>query len=1052
MRPWSELMSDWLVDYYTLSTAVLVAAVVVMGRLRQPARRLSVARSAVVGLAILAVLAALPGWPRASWRGRPGRTQPNRPSVAGTLGPDSAITAPAQLAARLGSPDAMATGTFLPAGREESIRAGSGLTLPLVGTSGRIPTVEWRSDWPDLVGRVFVAGAALALAWLGIGLWQTSVIRCRSRPAPKWSRDVLASIVGDGRAAPELLVSDRLAQPVALGLLRPAIVLPERFVEDEPRCRLEAALAHEWAHFRNRDLWWIALSGLLMPVLFAHPVYWWLRRRAREDQELLADAAASDGRVDYAEALLAWARQTPDRPRLAAAGSLALWERPSQLKRRILMLLDRDFRVEPSCPRRWGLGVRVATALSVLALSLVTLRPAAVAVGADPTGPQAARASGPKDDEAVEAGATVTVLDPDGKPAAGAAVYRTSATYRAAAQPGTVVPLTRTGPDGSFRLSPADARAVLDHTAPLGFTPQIVVMAEGCGPAFVDSSVGDDWKRIRLVKDDVPIRGRLIDLQGRPVVGATIQLVGIFWHPSGKLDEWLKGLKTAKGAVPAKGRRGYFQTETFRLTRYWASDEIPSMFPAAFATTDRDGRFTIKGVGRERIASLLVSGPRIETFFAFSATRDMPTVKDDDTYHGSACDLVAGPGLEIVGTVRDQDTGKPLAGVTVQSRAHFGNPGRFHWTKTDAEGRYQLLGLPPKTVFGDVQDVLATVKDGPAYLPSVQPVGDERGPGPIHKDFALKRGVWARGRVTDQSTGKPIRVGLGYHILADNPHRKDYPSYGTIRFTMPFSSNENGEFQIAVMPGRAILGARPIFSFYDGFRRAVGIDRLEVKKMGPHGIILGTRPEFIASAYSTLVEINPKAGEDTVKVDIKLDPGTTVKGKLIGPDGEPVVGALWLGTAERFETWSTPNTLPLADFEIHVASKGKCGLLFYHKERQLAGAYVGEPGESGPVTVKLERCGTLTGRLIGDDGLPRTRVYISSDRPYNEGESRFEKGSLPDGTRTEQDGRFRLTGLVPGMKYSLNVWRDDTIFAQPVKDVITKAGETRDLGDVKWGD
>ena len=553
MRPWSETMSDWLVDYYALTTVVLVAAVVVMGRLRQPARRLSVARSAVVGLAMLAVLAALPGWPRASWRGRPGRTQPDRPTVAAASGPDSGITTPAQLGTRPEPRDAMPTGPSLPAGREESIRAGGASTQPAVGTSVRIPTVEWTSDWPDLAGRAFVAGGALVLAWLGIGLWQTAVIRRRSRPAPQWSRDVLAHIVGDGRAAPDLLVSGWLAQPVAVGLLRPAIILPERFVEDEPRCRLEAALAHEWVHFRNRDLWWIALSGLLMPVLFAHPVYWWLRRRTREDQELLADAAAADGRVDYAEALLSWARQTPDRPRLAAAGSLALWERPSQLKRRILMLLDRDFRLEPTCPRRWGLGVRGAMALSVLALSVLTFRPAAVAVGADPPGPQAARESGPKEDEAVESGATVTVLDPDGKPAAGAAVYRTNATFRPVEEPSTAVLLTRTGPDGSFRLSPADTRAALDHTVPTGYAPQIVVTAEGCGPAFVDSSVGDGMKRIRLVKDDVPIRGRLIDLQGRPVVGATIQLVGILWHPSGNLDEWLKALKTAKAGDPATG-------------------------------------------------------------------------------------------------------------------------------------------------------------------------------------------------------------------------------------------------------------------------------------------------------------------------------------------------------------------------------------------------------------------------------------------------------------------------------------------------------------------
>jgi BlaR1 peptidase M56 len=1040
MRPWTETMSDWLVDYYALATVVLLAAVGVMGRQRQPARRLSVARSAVLGLAMLAVLAALPSWPRASWRSRPGRTTPDRPTVAAASGQDSGITAPGQLGTRPEPRDAMPTGPSLPA----RIQPGVASTQPAVGTSVRIPKVGWTSDWPGLAGRAFVAGGALVLAWLGIGLWQTAVVRRRSRPAPQWSREVLAQIVGDGRAAPDLFVSDWLAQPVAVGLLRPAIILPARFVEDEPLCRLEAALAHEWVHFRNRDLWWIAISGLLMPALFAHPAYWWLRRRTREDQELLADAAAADGRVDYAEALLAWARQTPDRPRLAAAGSLALWERPSQLKRRILMLLDRDFRVEPTCPRRWGLGVRGAMAMSVLALSVLTFRPAAVADRADPPGPQAAREPGPKGDEAPESGATVTVLDPDGNPASGAAVYRTSATFRQVEEPSTAVLLTRTGPDGSFRLSPADTRAALDHNVPPGYAPQVVVTAEGCGPAFVDSSVGDDWKRIRLVKDDVPIRGRLIDLQGRPVVGAAIQIFGIRRHPSGNLDEWLKALKTEKDGSQA----------TDRLLRYWASDEIPSMFPAA-TMTDRDGRFTLKGVGHERIASLLVSGPGLETHFAFVATRDMPTVKAGETYHGAACDLVAGPGLDIIGTVRDQETGKPMAGVTIQTTAPFGNPARFPRTKTDAEGRYRLPGLPPRTIFGDGQDVLAAVKDGPAYLPSVQHVGERRGPDPIRKDFALKRGTWASGRVTDLSTGKPVRVGLGYHVLAENPHRKDYPSYGTIRFTMPFATDANGEFRIAVMPGRAVLGARPIFTFNDGYRIAVGIDKIEVKKIGPDGMIrapIGPPNALIPWAYSTLVEINPKVGEDTVKVDIQLDPGRTVKGKLIGPDGEPVVGAMWLGTAERFEHWSTPNTLPSAEFEMHVASKGKCGLIFYHERKQLAGAYVGDPDGSGPVTVKLERCGTLTGRLIDDNGRPRTGVFISSDRPFNEGESRFEKGSLSHGTRTDPDGRFRLTGLVPGMKYSLNAWRDEMIFGLPVKDVITRAGEIRDVGEIKWAD
>ena len=67
--------------------------------------------------------------------------------------------------------------------------------------------------------------------------------------------------------------------------------------------------------------------------------------------------------------------------------------------------------------------------------------------------------------------------------------------------------------------------------------------------------------------------------------------------------------------------------------------------------------------------------------------------------------------------------------------------------------------------------------------------------------------AWARGRVTDQSTGTPVRAYLSYEILPDNPHLKDYPSYGTIRVQMPFYSDENGEFRIAVMPGAAKPGA-----------------------------------------------------------------------------------------------------------------------------------------------------------------------------------------------------------------------------------------------------
>jgi len=78
---------------------------------------------------------------------------------------------------------------------------------------------------------------------------------------------------------------------------------------------------------------------------------------------------------------------------------------------------------------------------------------------------------------------------------------------------------------------------------------------------------------------------------------------------------------------------------------------------------------------------------------------------------------------------------------------------------------------------------------------------------------------------------------------------------------------------------------------------------------------------------------------------------------------------------------------------------------------------------------------------------------MTCDRPFDDGDaSRFEKGSLPSPIRTDKDGRFRATGLVPGLKYSLRVWKGRMIAGVAAKDVTTGAGEIKDLGDIRVGE
>ena len=78
----------------------------------------------------------------------------------------------------------------------------------------------------------------------------------------------------------------------------------------------------------------------------------------------------------------------------------------------------------------------------------------------------------------------------------------------------------------------------------------------------------------------------------------------------------------------------------------------------------------------------------------------------------------------------------------------------------------------------------------------------------------------------------------------------------------------------------------------DTYRLGVGLDKIKGLKESLPGMVPASPSPLYPGNLHTLVEINPKPGDESVKADFELDPGRTVKGKLVGPDGEPVAGAL----------------------------------------------------------------------------------------------------------------------------------------------------------------
>src|SRR6185503_2131004 len=127
--------------------------------------------------------------------------------------------------------------------------------------------------WPKLpasaLGAIaWLTIAAAALGWLALGLVRAWRLIARSEPAPMWTHDELRQIVGPARRSlPGLLTSKQIASALALGTLRPRIVLPLESATESNAPAVRAALAHEWAHIASGDLWLLALERSLVPLL-----------------------------------------------------------------------------------------------------------------------------------------------------------------------------------------------------------------------------------------------------------------------------------------------------------------------------------------------------------------------------------------------------------------------------------------------------------------------------------------------------------------------------------------------------------------------------------------------------------------------------------------------------------------------------------------------------------------------------------------------------------------------------------------------------------------
>ena len=158
----------------------------------------------------------------------------------------------------------------------------------------------------------------------------------------------------------------------------------------------------------------------------------------------------------------------------------------------------------------------------------------------------------------------------------------------------------------------------------------------------------------------------------------------------------------------------------------------------------------------------------------------------------------------------------------------------------------------------------------------------ESGPEPATVNFALKRGVAIRGKVTDKATGQPVPAVVEYFVFVDNPHRAAARGLhgGEVR-TRP-----DGSFELEGLPGRGLVAARAL---KDHYLVGQGADKIA----GADANTAGSRPiptSAIRSSLHAIVAIDPAEDAGSLTCDLALDPGITLSGTVVGPDGKPLAG------------------------------------------------------------------------------------------------------------------------------------------------------------------
>lgn len=662
-----------------------------------------------------------------------------------------------------------------------------------------------------------------------------------------------------------------------------------------------------------------------------------------------------------------------------------------------------------------------------------------------------AAASRPRDDGAAAESAAVDekpkppagrsivirAVGPDGKPMAGVNIHRSAWTRKPTKDRDLE---GKTDAKGEVRFDVPETLYIFRlFVSEEGYVPMIAAWEEDEDP---ERSLPAEFT-LHLRKGTV-IGGLVRDEGGRPIRGAKVEV-------------------QCKGGAEADGR-------TTPLA--WLAVGEHAL------TTDAEGRWSLDNVpaGDEVKVLLNLNHPEFVRDRVWGRLQEEQGVTMEALRARTAA-LTLRRGVSVTGTVSDPD-GRPVAGAVVARGERPYTEWGSQEARTDARGVYRLPPLP--------RGPLTITAVAPGWMPSQRKVELRPGMGPV--DFPLGPGKPIRVRLVDR-LGKPlpdvdvqIKKWRGGEALYDHrdpqvvdtgiPHRSDkdgifhwaWAPDDPVTYTFRkdgYAPREaalvaDGREQTVTLEAKLRIAGKvtdaatgrpatrvtaiPVLEFapgqlhverQDAMTFPGGAYALEVERTD-----VAYRVRVEAEGYRSAMSDAVRVGDPDPSLDFRLEPASTLKGRVVDAEGRPVAGArVYLATDSQMigieghdEQASSSNQRVVTDARgafAFPAQFERYALVALHDTGYAE--VQREPGRQ-PGDLTLRAWARVGGRLI-EAGKPVASawVHLWPVRTRSRSAPHIQDGLS---ARTDRDGRFAFPRVPPvkaSVRPSLSVWSESPI-------------------------